>query len=239
MVEGGWHPDPQMPGQARWWDGQQWTEHVRPADEQAASVQALVAQAEAAKQAKAKARSDAKAAKASAAAARDAPTTDLLAPVVVGRGPVVKFEGVELRDGMIFGPGGSGPIVGAVATLDTAGQIEARFTATRLALMGPFALAFKKKKDKRELFLVIEGQGFSIVQEVPRKREQQARVFVARINGLGRTIVPAAPPAPPAPAAAAGTSKSIGEQLRELAELRDSGILTDDEFQAQKVRLLS
>lgn len=27
----GWYPDPQVPGQRRWWDGHQWTAHVGPA----------------------------------------------------------------------------------------------------------------------------------------------------------------------------------------------------------------
>lgn len=45
---------------------------------------------------------------------------------------------------------------------------------------------------------------------------------------------PAAPP--PAPASSA-TDEMLG-QLRQLAELRDSGILTDDEFATQKARIL-
>lgn len=45
------------------------------------------------------------------------------------------------------------------------------------------------------------------------------------------------PPAPEASAAPAA-SKSLAEELRELAELRDAGILTEDEFATQKARLL-
>lgn len=45
------------------------------------------------------------------------------------------------------------------------------------------------------------------------------------------------PPAPEASAAPAA-GKSLAEELRELAELRDAGILTDDEFATQKARLL-
>ena len=49
---------------------------------------------------------------------------------------------------------------------------------------------------------------------------------------------PAAAPAPaPAPAAPAMTSDLI-TQLKSLAELRDQGILTEDEFAAQKAKLL-
>lgn len=45
--------------------------------------------------------------------------------------------------------------------------------------------------------------------------------------------------AAPAPApAAGGISDDVVAQLRELAQLRDDGILTEDEFAAQKARLL-
>ncbi len=46
------------------------------------------------------------------------------------------------------------------------------------------------------------------------------------------------PPPPPAPAPAAG-QKDMVTQLRELAELKDQGILTDAEFEAQKAKILA
>ena len=42
---------------------------------------------------------------------------------------------------------------------------------------------------------------------------------------------------PPAPAAASGTGDMI-EQLKQLAELKDAGVLTDAEFAAQKSKIL-
>jgi hypothetical protein len=46
-------------------------------------------------------------------------------------------------------------------------------------------------------------------------------------------------PAPaPAPAPAAGLDPGVIEQLKQLAELRDSGVLTPEEFDAQKTKLL-
>lgn len=54
---------------------------------------------------------------------------------------------------------------------------------------------------------------------------------------------PAATPAQPAPspatAANAAETSSIADQLHKLAELRDRGVLTDEEFQAQKARILN
>jgi hypothetical protein len=45
-------------------------------------------------------------------------------------------------------------------------------------------------------------------------------------------------PPQPAPAPAAG-QKDMVTQLRELAELKDQGILTDAEFDAQKAKILA
>jgi hypothetical protein len=48
------------------------------------------------------------------------------------------------------------------------------------------------------------------------------------------------PPVPPAPAAApAGSGDATIDKLKELAELKAAGILTDDEFAAQKARILA
>jgi hypothetical protein len=43
---------------------------------------------------------------------------------------------------------------------------------------------------------------------------------------------------PPPPQAAAPAQADPIEQLKQLAELRDSGVLTEDEFQAQKAKIL-
>ena len=45
------------------------------------------------------------------------------------------------------------------------------------------------------------------------------------------------PPAEPAPAAAAPAADPIA-QLKQLGELRDSGVLTEAEFEAQKAKIL-
>jgi hypothetical protein len=48
---------------------------------------------------------------------------------------------------------------------------------------------------------------------------------------------PAAPPPAPAAAAEAGGASTI-DQLKELGELKAQGILTEEEFAAQKAKLL-
>lgn len=49
---------------------------------------------------------------------------------------------------------------------------------------------------------------------------------------------PSVPPPEPAPAAGAG-SQELLDQLTQLGRLRDAGVLTADEFEAQKQRLLA
>jgi hypothetical protein len=49
---------------------------------------------------------------------------------------------------------------------------------------------------------------------------------------------PAAAPAPVAPGGAATAPVDVADQLRKLAELRDQGVLTDEEFSLQKQKLL-
>jgi hypothetical protein len=51
---------------------------------------------------------------------------------------------------------------------------------------------------------------------------------------------PPPPPPPPAqPVPAAAPQASVVDQLKDLAELKQQGILTEDEFQAQKARILN
>lgn len=54
----------------------------------------------------------------------------------------------------------------------------------------------------------------------------------------GRQNDPAPPAAAPEPQASAGLSVDAMDQLKKLAELHASGILTDEEFAAQKARIL-
>jgi hypothetical protein len=44
---------------------------------------------------------------------------------------------------------------------------------------------------------------------------------------------------PPAPAPPAGDSPDVITQLKELGQLHEQGVLTDEEFAAQKARLLN
>ncbi|MEA4944861.1 MAG: SHOCT domain-containing protein [Propionicimonas sp.] len=48
-----------------------------------------------------------------------------------------------------------------------------------------------------------------------------------------------APPAPPAPAAPAASTNDLLDQLTRLGQLRDTGVLSEAEFDSQKQRILA
>jgi Protein of unknown function (DUF2510) len=134
-----------------------------------------------------------------------------------------KFAGVKLTDTEVTYKREGGPIAGAVAHVETAGEVDRRITATRLLLAGPFALAMRKKKDARELYLTVEGDGFAFVVELDPKDGAEARRFSAKITTAGsraaKTAMVSAPPppaSPPPPAVPAGwnTDPTARHQLR-------------------------
>jgi hypothetical protein len=73
-----------------------------------------------------------------------------------------------------------------------------------------------------------------------QRRQYEREDQEARIEGLEAQQAPPPPPAaappPPAPAAAA---PSLTDQLKQLADLKASGVLSDDEFNAAKQKLLA
>ena len=90
---------------------------------------------------------------------------------------------------------------------------------------------------------VVAGTATAVSGRVQRRqaekfadRDQQiaANRGAGYAEGASQVAQPAAPPPPP-PAA---PQVDVVAQLKELAELRDQGILTEEEFAAQKAKLL-
>ena len=141
------------------------------------------------------------------------------------------------RDGQLTSPDGEGSIAGATAWVESAGDIDRRVTATRLLLTGPLAFGLRQKHDHRELYLTIEGPGISLVLTVNPLDGKKAREFAAKVNKTARGLDAAqVASARSGPSAAA---PDLLDQLETLGRLRDSGVLTEDEFVAQKANLLS
>ena len=74
-----------------------------------------------------------------------------------------------------------------------------------------------------------------------RFRHDGAKIFREAIQELMLAGTPLAQPAQavPAPAAHVDVEPDAAEQIKKLADLRDSGILTEEEFQAKKAELLA
>jgi hypothetical protein len=79
---------------------------------------------------------------------------------------------------------------------------------------------------------VIAGTATTVSNRVSRRQGQRWAQQEEE-----QQVQQAPPPAPVAPAPAAGAS--VIDQLKELGELKEQGILTEEEFAAQKAKLLN
>ena len=91
---------------------------------------------------------------------------------------------------------------------------------------------------------VVAGTATAVSNRVSRRQagrwQQQADAQAYQEQQYAQPQYAAPPPPAPAPVAApaAPEEDDMIEQLQKLAQLRDQGILTDAEFQAQKAKLL-
>ena len=94
---------------------------------------------------------------------------------------------------------------------------------------------------------VVAGTATAVSGRVQRRQaekyaERDANIYAQREQAYYDQQAAAAPPPPaPAPAPAAAPAASSADtiaQLKELAELKAQGILTDEEFAAQKAKIL-
>jgi hemolysin activation/secretion protein len=91
----------------------------------------------------------------------------------------------------------------------------------------------------------IAGTASAVSGRVQRRQAERfagrdAQIAADRQQAYAQDMAPAqaAPPPPPAPAAAAPSEGDTITQLKQLAELRDQGILTDAEFASEKAKVL-
>ena len=80
-----------------------------------------------------------------------------------------------------------------------------------------------------------------LVSEARHKKtiERQSQYLHVNPGMAAAGMAYGAPPAAPAPPPAAPAGGDLVDQLRRLGELRDAGILTEEEFAAQKAKLLA
>lgn len=81
---------------------------------------------------------------------------------------------------------------------------------------------------------------FAVVELLtPLVSEARSKKVVERQSTFVHSMTPGAFPGAPQQAAPSEPKTDLADQLRKLAELRDAGVLTDDEFAAQKAKLLA
>jgi len=82
---------------------------------------------------------------------------------------------------------------------------------------------------------VVAGTATAVSNRVSRR---QANKWAQQEEYSPAYMSPQAPPSEQAPPPAAAPSSDPVERLTELAELRDRGVLTDEEFAAAKAKVL-
>jgi putative oligomerization/nucleic acid binding protein len=87
---------------------------------------------------------------------------------------------------------------------------------------------------------VVAGTATAVSGRVQRRQAEKyasrdAQIYADREQAYEETQ---AAPAPAAPAAAPSTSDTL-DQLKQLAQLKADGILTEEEFAAQKAKILA
>jgi hypothetical protein len=87
-------------------------------------------------------------------------------------------------------------------------------------------------RDNRRAFLTIQGPQVAISVDIGNYVNVAASVqrFASEVNELAQRLAP--------PATRPPHDASVPDQIAELVELRDQGVLTNDEFEAKKAELL-
>lgn len=122
------------------------------------------------------------------------------------------------------------------ARLESETEIRSRYTATRIALLGVFALAFKKNKNISHKYLTIECdyKGVSISVILTGNNVMQALgPIISCIEHNNRMTQSKEQPV------VVNSSFSKADEILKLKGLLDQGILTKEEFDVEKAKLLT
>lgn len=233
--EAGWYPDPTGRHQHRFYDGTAWTDHVgdsgrqstdplEPAAPAAAGpglfTQAAKKAAEIAKQKRAD-RADAKAAKVDEPEAPPTPTPAASASTADGA-ILTTTSHDEGRNAIVkVFPDRIERIKPRSRTSFSRAAQDAEVIPIRAIS------SVEAKKAGLRTAVIVYATGNEIVFRIPHADAVNFRDTLTRLMTQ------------PSPPPATATPPSLADQLRDLARLRDEGLLTDAEFEAQKARLLS
>jgi Short C-terminal domain len=150
---------------------------------------------------------------------REKERKDARGPVIAKFAPGLTSIKLYANGDLVSSMHGSGSAIGATATVDQSGS-------KRLV------------RDTRQSYLTIEGPRVSIAAKLGSNSGlvvKAARMFAAEVNRFSQSHAPQA-------AVPKATGDKAGEdriaRLERLVKLRDSGALTDEEFAAEKAKIL-
>lgn len=102
-------------------------------------------------------------------------------------------------------------------------EVIRRYTATRIALFGPFALAMKKKKVNKKDYLVIECNDFILTFD---SNAELCKLIYSKVNEVRNNN-----------SINLNQSNNL-DQIKKLKELLDMAAITQEEFDVKKKELL-
>ena len=113
--------------------------------------------------------------------------------------------------------------------LDGPDNLNSRITATRLLTLGVFALAAKKKTGESYAYITL-GDGSPIVLEFPKTSFLQLKsIFAPYLSKV---------PNQQAENQSTSNTQSASEQIKELANLLEQGLITQDDYDSAKKQIL-
>lgn len=115
-------------------------------------------------------------------------------------------------------------------------EVNRRVTVTRLLAVGIFAFALKKKNKDQESYITLElTDGQEVILFVDNKAPMALRAKLAKVI----SVVKQANTSIKAQVAPQHAQSSIADELTKLASLKEQGLLTQAEFDSEKVKLLN
>lgn len=119
-------------------------------------------------------------------------------------------------------------------SVGTEEEVKERLTLSRIALVGPFAVFFRKKSSKVEYFVTISFDGNHGLFQVYPGSNSNFKPVKTLIELHQKTGVSAAPKV-----SAPSSEIDPLDRLEKLGRLLEQGILTQDEFDKKKAEILN
>lgn len=115
-------------------------------------------------------------------------------------------------------------------------EVNRRVTVTRLLAVGIFAFALKKKNKDQEAYITLElSDGQEVILFVDDKAPMALRAKLAKVI----SAVKQANISSQSQTAQSVANSSVADELAKLASLKEQGILTQEEFNSEKAKILS